>query len=290
MDLQTVDHAPRLAARAADAHKGDYGTVLIVAGSRGMAGAAALAGAAAVRSGAGRVRIACPAEIQPTVATFEASYMTWPLPADGRGCIDFVAARGDLELLLEGSTVLAIGPGLGRSRGLSDLIAWTVELVDRPTVIDADALYALDGQAGLLRGLRRPVVLTPHPGEFARLTGATTESVAADRTGRAADLASLSDQLVVLLKGAGTVVTDGRRLFVNPSGNPGMATGGTGDVLTGVVAALLAQGLSAFDAAALGAYAHGLAGDLARDGSGEVGMVAGDLVDALPDVFQHLAG
>src|SRR5262249_34964517 len=134
----------------------------------------------------------------------------------------------------------------------------------------------------------RPVILTPHPGEFARLTGTSVTEVQADRLGQAAKLAQASPALVVVLKGAGTIVTDGRRSFENTTGNPGMATGGTGAVLTGVTAALLAQGLPAFEAAQLAVFVHGLAGDIARDNHGEIGMIAGDLVDALPDAFSHL--
>ena len=157
----------------------------------------------------------------------------------------------------------------------------------KPLVIDADGLNALVGQTDLLSGLNHPVVLTPHPGEFARLTGATIAEVQADRVERAARLAALSESLVVVLKGAGTVVTDGRRYYVNTTGNPGMATGGTGDVLTGVIAALLAQKLARFEAAQLGVFIHGLAGDIARDQNGEIGLIAGDIVDALPDAFVH---
>ncbi len=155
-------------------------------------------------------------------------------------------------------------------------------------MIDADGLNALVGQTDLLAGLKRPVVLTPHPGEFARLSGKDVATVQGDRVQSAAGLASTSERLVVVLKGAGTVVTDGRRYFINTTGNPGMATGGSGDVLTGVVAALIAQKLPAFDAAQLGVFVHGLAGDIVRDDHGEIGMIAGDIVDTLPDAFAHL--
>jgi len=287
MALERITALPTLPKRPADSNKGMYGTVLVVAGSRGMAGAAALVGAAALRSGAGLVRIACPAEIQPVVATFEPSYMTYPLENDSEGLLRFKPARRALGRLLEHADVLAIGPGLGQSEEIRDLIYWVVEEVKIPTVLDADALNALAGQTETLADIYRPVVLTPHPGEFARLTGRSVAEIQADREGHAVALAQ-ADHLVVLLKGVNTVITDGRRISINNTGNPGMATGGAGDVLTGVIAALIGQKLPAFEAAQLGAYVHGLAGDIARDQNGEISLIAGDLVDSLSDAFYHL--
>jgi ADP-dependent NAD(P)H-hydrate dehydratase len=166
-------------------------------------------------------------------------------------------------------------------------VRFLITETDRPLVIDADGLNALAGQLEILGGLERPVILTPHPGEFARLTGKDVTAVQSDRVQQAAGLAAMSERLVVVLKGTGTVVTDGSRYSVNTTGNPGMATGGTGDVLTGIIAALMAQKLAAFEAAQLGAFIHGLAGDIARDHHGEVGMIAGDVVDSVPDAFAH---
>jgi len=288
MALERVEAIPHLAPRPRDSHKGRFGTVLVVAGSRGMAGAAALCGVAALRSGAGLVRIATAAEVQPVVAGFEPSAMTYPLAGTAEGTIDFPAARPILQRLLAPATVVAVGPGLGQSEEIRGLLRFLLAETDKPLVIDADGLNALVGQTEVLAGAARPVILTPHPGEFARLTGTGVAEVQADRLGQAAKLAAAAPGLVVVLKGAGTIITDGRRWFENTTGNPGMATGGTGDVLTGVIAALLAQGLPAFEAAQLGAFVHGLAGDIARDDHGEIGMIAGDLVDALPDAFTHL--
>jgi NAD(P)H-hydrate epimerase len=252
-----------------------------------MAGAAALVGAAALRSGAGLVRVASPAEVQPTVASFEPSYMTYPLENDADGLIRYKPARRVLGRLLERADVLAIGPGLGQSSDIRDLVHAVIEEVTVPTVLDADALNALAGQTDTLAEIRRPVVLTPHPGEFARLTGRSVREIQADRERHAVALAE-ADHLVVVLKGLHTIVTDGRRIYVNNTGNPGMATGGAGDVLTGVIAALIGQKLPAFEAAVLGVHVHGLAGDLARDQNGEIGLIAGDIVDSLPDAFYHL--
>jgi NAD(P)H-hydrate epimerase len=287
MSTERITTLPALPKRPADSNKGMYGTVLVVAGGRGMAGAAALVGAAALRSGAGLVRVACPVEVQPTVASFEPSYMTYPIENDADGMLRFKPARRAIERLLDRADVLAIGPGLGQSPEIRELIHWVVEEVKLPTVLDADALNALAGQTDTLADLRRPVVLTPHPGEFARLTSRSVAEIQADREGHAVALAE-ADHLVLLLKGSRTVVTDGRRVYVNETGNPGMATGGAGDVLTGVIAALIGQKLPAFEAAQLGAHVHGLAGDIARDQNGEISLIAGDIVDSLPDAFYHL--
>ena len=287
MTPERIETVPNLPPRPRDSNKGLFGSVLVVAGSRGMAGAAALCGAAALRSGAGLVKIATPGEVQPTVASFEPSYMTYPLPCDENGLIQLATAQPILERLIKTASVVAVGPGLGQSEDIRQLVRFLITSAGKPLVIDADGLNALVGQTELLSGLNHPVIVTPHPGEFARLTGEKIAEVQSDRIGRATRMAALSEPLVVVLKGAGTVVTDGRRYFINTTGNPGMATGGTGDVLTGVIAALLAQKLPPFEAAQLGVFIHGLAGDIARDQNGEIGMIAGDLVDALPDAFVH---
>jgi NAD(P)H-hydrate epimerase len=174
MLLERVEAIPTLPKRPVDSHKGMYGAVLVLAGGRGMAGAAALSGAGALRSGAGLVRVASPAEVQPTVASFEPSYMTYPLANDEEGFIRFDAAKPALERLLTSADVLAMGPGLGQSDDIRALTRWVVESVTVPTVLDADALNALAGQVETLAGLKRPVVITPHPGEFARLSGLST--------------------------------------------------------------------------------------------------------------------
>jgi NAD(P)H-hydrate epimerase len=287
MTLEPIETIPILGPRPRDSNKGRYGHVLVIAGSRGMAGAAALCGAAALRSGAGLVRVASPEEVQPTVASYEPCYMTYPLPGDRDGRISFEAALPTLKRLLEPATVVAVGPGLGQSDDTRRLLRFLITETSKTLVIDADGLNALVGQTELLATLTRPAVLTPHPGEFARLSGLPIETIQSDRVARAAAMAGLAEPLVVVLKGAGSIVTDGTRYYVNTTGNPGMATAGSGDVLTGVIAALLAQKLPAFEAAQLGVFIHGVAGDIARDQSGETGMIAGDIVDSLPDAFVH---
>ncbi len=289
MAIERIEKLPRLQERTADSHKGTYGTVLALAGGRGSAGAAALVGGASLRSGAGLVRVVCPEEVQTTVASFEPSYMTYPVAQDPEGLVTFEAAKKVLERFVPQATVLAMGPGLGQSADLRELVRWVVETVEIPTILDADALNNLAGQTEVLGQLQRPVVITPHPGEFSRLTGRDTKEIQGDRETHAVGFAASARNLTLVLKGAETIVTDGQRVYTNTTGNPGMATGGSGDVLTGVIAALIAQGMDPFDAACLGVYAHGLAGDIARDNNGMVGLIAGDIVDALADAWHHLA-
>ncbi len=275
---------PHLPPRKPDAHKGDFGVALIVGGSRGMAGAAALAGMAALRGGAGRVRLAVPDVVLETVAGFEPSYMTEPLPSDAAGRIAY-AALDRIAELAETATVVACGPGLGRSADLDRLVVRLYREIARPMVFDADALNALAVEPEMLDRPGGPRILTPHPGEFARLVGVKLDG--AEREQAAVELAARCG-VVVVLKGHATLVTDGVRRAINATGNPGMATGGTGDVLTGLVTALACQGLEPFDAARLGVHLHGLAGDLAVEDIGEVSLVAADLVEYLPEAFQEV--
>lgn len=280
------DNAPplaRLPERPRDAHKGHFGLALLVGGSRGMAGAMGLAGMAALRGGAGLVRLAVPDVCLDTVARFEPSYMTAPLPSDQAGRIA-LDARPRIAELAKAATVVACGPGMGRSLGLDALVRRLYVDLPQPMVVDADGLNALSARREVLANPGGPRILTPHPGEFARLLG--TDRVAADR--REAEAVRLAARLgvVIVLKGHQTCVTDGETRAINTTGNPGMATGGSGDVLTGLIAALACQGLSPLDAARLGVYLHGLAGDLAAETLGQESLVAGDLVRFLPEAFK----
>jgi NAD(P)H-hydrate epimerase len=272
---------PRLPPRRPDAHKGDFGVALIVGGSRGMAGAVALAGMAALRGGAGRVRLAMPDVLLDTVASFEPSYMTTPLPSDSAGRIAAKAFDRIVELA-ESATVIACGPGLGRSLELDQLVLRLYRKIAKPMVFDADALNALATEPETLVHPGGPRILTPHPGEFARLIDG---KLAPELRAEAAVQLAARCGIVVVLKGHRTLVTDGARRALNAAGNPGMATGGTGDVLTGLITALWCQHLEPFDAARLGVHLHGLAGDLAAEELGEVSMIASDLIQFLPDAF-----
>ncbi|HZV06062.1 MAG TPA: NAD(P)H-hydrate dehydratase [Gemmataceae bacterium] len=282
--LLVVTDVPRLAPRPLDSNKGSYGRVLVVAGSRGMSGAAVLCASAALRGGAGLVRLAVPEDILPIVAAANPCYTTAPLPQDAHGRLSS-AALNELIDLVHRNSVAAIGPGLGQSNDLGDMLATLLDQTTTPLVLDADALNVLVGKLDALRKHQGPIVLTPHPGEFARLLGCDIPKVQAHRQELAAEFAR-THGVVVVLKGYGTVVTDGHRVYVNTTGNPGMASGGTGDVLGGLIAALIGQKLEIFAAAQLGVYLHGRAGDLAREQTGEVSLIASDLLDILPRAFQ----
>jgi NAD(P)H-hydrate epimerase len=251
-----------------------------------MSGAIALAGMAALRGGAGLVRLAVPDVCLDTVAGFEPCYMTVPLPADGEGRIH-VAAKDALARVAEAATVVACGPGLGRSSQLSDLICWIYEVFPQPMVLDADALFALSQRPEPMDKASGPRILTPHAGEFRRFLDRDCDS-REDLERWAVKLAS-EWGAVLVLKGHRTLITDGETTSHNSTGNAGMATGGSGDVLTGVITALLCQGLSPLDAARLGAYVHGLAGDLAVERLGQTSLIASDLVDFLPQALQKVS-
>jgi NAD(P)H-hydrate epimerase len=278
--VEIVTQLPVLPPRPPDSNKGDFGRVLVIAGSRGMSGAAVLSGSAALRAGAGLVRVAVPQEIWPVVAAGNPCIMTAPMPQDDQGRFS-AGAEAELVPLAQSSDVVALGPGLGRSPELTTLVKSLVSRLTQPMVLDADGLNAVAGDADVLGKRAGPTVMTPHPGEFARLLQTETAKVQANRRELALQFAG-KHKLVLVLKGHATIVTDGRRLYENTTGNPGMATAGSGDVLTGTVAALLGQGLEPFAAAQLGVHIHGLAGDLARDDLGQVGLMASDLLDYLP--------
>ncbi|WP_010585858.1 NAD(P)H-hydrate dehydratase [Schlesneria paludicola] len=276
--IQLVSSLPQAPKRADDAHKGDCGRALIFAGSRGMSGAACLSGTAALRGGAGLVTVAVPVGIVPIVASYEPSYLTLGLPEDIHGRTHQSAHEPLLAALAQKSAA-AVGPGLGQSAGLQELVTSLYESIPVPCVFDADGLNLLAKRPYLLR--RAPDaparILTPHVGEFSRLTGEDANSIQDHRTQFAAAFAK-THNVILVLKGQNTVVTDGTRVAINTTGNSGMATGGTGDVLTGLLTALLAQGLPAFEAAHLGVYLHGLAGDLAAVEMSKQGLIASDLL------------
>eukprot|EP00913_Durusdinium_trenchii_P005684 g5302.t1 len=269
------------------ARKGSFGRVTIVAGSRGMSGAAALAGLGALRGGAGLVYLAVPESILPSVAGVEPSFLTIPLPDDDQGRIsgDGLAA---FQQTLSQQSAVAIGPGMGQTDGTKQTVRDLYESLVAPMVIDADGLNVLADSIGELKPAG-PRILTPHPGEFARLTGSDIETVESQREELAAQFAS-EHQVILVLKGRNSVVTDGERVAINTTGNAGMATGGSGDVLTGLIAALLGQELPPFDAAHLGVHLHGSAGDLAAAELSQPGMIASDLPRFLPAAWKLMLG
>ncbi len=308
--VRRIRAIPKMPPRSESGHKGTYGRVLVIGGSTGMAGAPALVARAALRSGAGLCVMATPEPVQPTVAGLYPCATSIPLPATRDGRLDPSASARwfekqgwfDAEHALPDA--LVIGPGLGTGDRKHARKVW--ELIDRfrqagcrGCVVDADALNltcrAERTEAHVWDRCPQPgTIFTPHPGELARMLGLSARQVQQDREGlalkavrqMAANTPASDARPVVVLKGAGTVVTDGQRLYANRTGNPGMATGGSGDVLSGILGALLAQGIDAFEAAVLGVYVHGRAGDAAADQFGQVAMTATDIIDMLPEAWK----
>jgi ADP-dependent NAD(P)H-hydrate dehydratase / NAD(P)H-hydrate epimerase len=284
-----ADFAPLLASRARDANKGSYGHVLVIGGSLGKAGAAAMAGFSALRVGAGLSTVATPKSVLATVAGFHPEVMTEPLAETDAGTISPRSLESGLDSLVERKTVVAIGPGISRHPETVEFVRAAGTRYSTPMVLDADALNAFEQAAGKLAGHGRTLVITPHPGEMSRLTGRSVGDIQANRLEVARTFAR-EHELIVVLKGHRTLIAspDGS-VWVNPTGNPGMASGGTGDVLTGMVAGLIAQHpLDVLAATALAVYLHGLAGDLADREVGENSLVATDLVRFLPEAFSEM--
>ncbi len=282
--MQTIKSIPRLKPRPTGSHKGDYGKVCIIAGSVGMSGAAALAGRAALRAGAGLVRVATPKSILPIVASIEPSFTTIALPEDDLGRISTKATDVILKAIDENDAV-AFGPGIGISRGIRSILEILLEQQSLKLLIDADGLNNLARLNNWPAKRKAKLILTPHPGELKRLwSGLFRQALPTERQDQATKLAQYS-QSTVVLKGAGTVVTDSEKIYINRTGNPGMATAGSGDVLTGVITALMGQGLSDFNAAVLGVAIHGLAGDIATEKVGQISLIATDIIESLPDAF-----
>jgi NAD(P)H-hydrate epimerase len=279
--LEEADARRHFPPRRADAHKGSFGHLLVVAGSVGKTGAAALAGFAALRSGVGLCTIATAASQQPIVAALGMEPMTEPLAETVGQTVSLKARERILELAARTDAV-ALGPGLSLDPETQELIRGLVVDVRRPMVVDADALSALGGHLDLLDRAAGPRALTPHPGEMARMLGSTVAEVQADRL-ETVRMFCVRHRVALALKGAGTVIGDpAGRVFINPTGNPGMASGGSGDVLTGMVGAFLARGLDALTALQAGCFLHGLAGDLACAERGEDSLIAGDIIEAIP--------
>lgn len=269
--VRRIERAPELAARAADAHKGDFGTVVVVAGSRGMLGAAVLCARGALRGGAGLVRVGLPEDLLSL------------LPLAVPEATTFVRDGDALQEQLASADAIVVGPGLGNCAATRRLVQLALRHGRAPIVFDADALNVLAPLTAPIEA-SAPVVLTPHPGEAARLLSVATADVQGDREAAAGQLCEASGAIVVL-KGAGTLVRDAGRCFCNDTGNPGMATGGSGDVLAGLLGALLARGLDPFDAACIAVHVHGRAGDRIAAQFGQSGLCASDLPAAIAEVL-----
>ncbi len=270
--------------RSKTSHKGDYGRVFILAGSQGMSGACYMASMAALRSGAGLVTVGVPKSLVSSLSRKMTEAMMKGLPETKAGTLSRGAYK-QVGQFLKTQDVLALGPGLSQNSETQMLVRKIISNAKLPMIIDADALNALKGNANLLKRMKATAVLTPHPGEFVRLFGGPVPKSDAERKKRALSAAK-KFKIHLVLKGHHTVVASpSGEVYVNQTGNPGMATGGSGDVLTGVVAALLGQKLNPFLAACFAVYVHGFAGDLAAKKKGEISLVAGDLLDFLPAAF-----
>jgi hydroxyethylthiazole kinase-like uncharacterized protein yjeF len=273
--------------RRSDSHKGDYGKVMILTGSNGMTGCGCLSSMAALRCGAGLVYTAVPGSLAPIYGAAAVEPVVLPLEDGGRGCLCAHSAGQILEYM-ERMDAAAIGPGLTASEDIRLIVEQIIENSRIPLVLDADVLNSISGNPAVLKKLKAAAVITPHPGEMARLTGLGIADIQRDRVGTASRFAA-EYGVTVVLKGSRTVtaIPDGR-IFINPTGNAGMATAGSGDVLAGVIAGLAAQGLSICDAAVAGVYLHGLAGDNAAESIGMHGIVAGDILVRIPRIIKEL--
>ena len=283
---------PELNSRKSNTHKGSYGRVLVLAGSPGLTGAAYLCSKAALRSGSGIVTLGVPESLNPVMEAKLTCVMTCPLPETKESTLSN-KARNKIMKLCETHDVVALGPGLSQQPETRGLILWLIKNIDRDMVIDADGLNALTDNVNVLHKIKKNVVLTPHPGEMSRLTGLVSAmDMQNDRLNTATQFVQsirkkLSDEkkLILVLKGDKTIVADCGKVYVNRTGNPGMATAGAGDVLTGIIVSLIGQGHDLFDASQLGVYIHGLAGDIAAKKKGELSMIASDIIEYLPDAF-----
>jgi hydroxyethylthiazole kinase-like uncharacterized protein yjeF len=274
--------------RHPDTHKGTYGHLLVMAGSRGKTGAAILACRAAMRSGAGLVTLAAPRSLNDIFASSLVEVMTEPL-RDGATEEMEPLSDGEWRRLLERKDSLLFGPGIGVNDSTRSMLCWLLRNLAIPWVIDADGLNNLALEVDRIPSAKMPPIITPHPGEMARLTGLDTASVNRDRVGVARSFAA-ARRCHVVLKGARTVIaTADGRIFINPTGNAGMASGGMGDVLAGMLAALLGQGLSPEDAMKLAVYLHGFVGDRAAAERGPIGLIASDIIDGVPNGLAALS-
>lgn len=290
LNLATADTVRRwIPVRDADSHKGTYGRALVVAGSPNMAGAAALASTAALKAGAGLVTLGVPQNLHSIMNSKLTEVMTRGLPETESGSIS-LQAQPLLDGICRGSAALAIGPGLSTHSETTQLVRNMVMTTSIPTVVDADGINAIAQDPGTLKAAKAPIVLTPHPGEMARLAGLTTQEVNDDRLDVALRAAAQWGKICVL-KGARTIIADPQgTAYINATGNPGMATAGSGDVLTGIIVGFLAQGMGPLEAAVLGVYVHGLAGDMASAKVGQIGVTATDILDSVPEALHGLTG
>jgi hydroxyethylthiazole kinase-like uncharacterized protein yjeF len=276
--------------RAPDANKGDFGKLFVLAGSEGFTGAAAMTAESALRCGSGLVVLGCPKSLGDIFEIKLTEVIKHPLPEVRNKRCFALRGLGEIREQVKWADALAVGPGIGTYHETRDLIFRLISKLDKPAVFDADALNNLAKDISQLKGHPAPIVISPHPGEMARLTGKSIPDIQKDRINTALSFAQ-EYNLVCILKGAPSVIAaPSGQVWINPTGNEGMATAGSGDVLTGIIGGLLAQGMLDIDAAVLACYLHGLAGDLARDEYGSRGMIAGDILRMLPEALMRTEG
>ena len=297
--MQEIKKQPVINKRNPNSHKGNYGRVFIVAGSPGMTGAAYMCGKSALRSGAGLVTVGIPESLNPVMEVKLTCVMTLPLPETPSGTIAG-AAKIKIQNFSEQCDVIVIGPGLSQHPETRALVIDLIKEVKIPIVLDADGLNAIQGELSLLKNINQDIILTPHPGELARLMNRTSSDIQCNRRDVAEEFITTVKQhninetcdkekdIVLVLKGNKTVVINHSNIYINNTGNPGMASGGSGDVLSGIIGALIAQGFTPFSASQLAVYIHGRAGDLAAKQKGETSMIATDIIDYLSNVFIEL--
>lgn len=285
--VEATDIQARLPVRKRDAHKTSCGKVVVFAGSVGMTGAAALASTSTLQVGAGLTKLGIPASLNPILEQKVTEVMTVPLAETDQQSIS-ITARDQISDLLDWADIFAVGPGLSTHPETVEFVKWLLSEMHKPLVLDADGLNALAKSPDFIKNYPGEMVITPHPGELARLVNLSIDDIQTDRLKIIRRFAQEWGKVIVLKGGPTVIAAPNGEVFINSTGNPGMATGGSGDVLTGVIAGLMAQKLSALDAALVGVYLHGLAGDLAAEDLTEMGMIAGDISDYLPAAIKKL--
>jgi NAD(P)H-hydrate epimerase len=286
--IEGADFLPFLPSRDRNAHKGQFGHLFVLSGSVGKTGAAAMVCQGALRVGTGLITLGIPESLNPIMEVKLTEPMTEPLPETKERTLS-LAGHGQIINLLAGKSALAIGPGLSQHPETTRLVQKVIRSINLPAVIDADGLNAFAGKLDLIRKSQKELILTPHPGEMARILGTSVPEVQKNRIEVAREFAQKYGVILVLKGARSLVASPAGDVFINPTGNPGMASGGMGDVLTGMIGGYLAQGLPSLEAAKLGVYLHGLAGDFVAHQKGERGMAAMDLVEEIPKILCALA-
>jgi len=275
--------------RKLNSHKGDYGHLFIIGGSPGLTGAVCLSGISALRSGCGLVTIGIPESLNNIIETKLTEVMSKPFPETNQHTFSLKSVSPVLEFIEEKADGVVIGPGISLNTETGKFVKEIIKRITKPLVIDADAIKLISLEIEILKNLKTKAILTPHPGEMSFLIKKDVHQIQKQRVFFAKNFAK-EYGLILVLKGYKTIVTDGKNVYINKTGNPGMATAGTGDVLSGIIGSFLVQGIEPFISAKMAVYIHGLAGDFAKKIKGEISLIASDIIDFLPEVFKKLRG